>query len=79
MSDGITLTRASDILIATPTGSDATDRQIVGRANRIGRDVTVPLRVTRFTYADSLESGYLGEQRSNYTGVANRTIASIFT
>jgi len=78
MSDGITLTRASDILIATPTGSDATDRQIVGRANRIGRDVTVPLRVTRFTYADSLESGYLGEQRSNYTGVANRTIASIF-
>jgi hypothetical protein len=79
MADGITLTRASDILIATPTGSNALDHQIIGRANRIGRDVTVPLRVTRFTYADSLEARYLDEQLHSHTGRANRTLASIFT
>ena len=79
MADGITLTRASDILIGTPTGSNATDRQIIGRANRIGRDVTVPLRVTRFTYADSLEASYLDEQLRSLIGRANRTLASIFT
>ena len=78
MADGITLTRASDILIATPTGSNATDRQIIGRSNRIGRDMSVPLRVTRFAYADSLETRYLDEQSHSHTGRANTTIASIF-
>jgi hypothetical protein len=78
MADGITLTRASDILIATPTGSNATDRQIIGRANRIGRDMSTPLRVTRFAYADSLETRYLDEQFRSHTGRANTTIASIF-
>lgn len=62
MSDGITLTMATDILISTPTGRNAIDSQIIGRANRIGRDLSKPLNIVRYVYAGTVEEKYLQMQ-----------------
>ena len=63
MSDGLTMTKATDIIIATPTGRDAIDAQIIGRSNRIGRDLSKPLNIVRFVYKDTIEDAFLTEQR----------------
>ncbi len=63
MSDGLTMTLATDIIIATPTGRDSIDTQIIGRTNRIGRDLSKPLNIVRYVYRDTIESRFLDEQR----------------
>jgi hypothetical protein len=65
MSDGITLTRATDILISTPTGSDDRDTQIIGRANRIGRDPSVPIIVRRYICDATVEHQYAKLQQDH--------------
>jgi hypothetical protein len=62
MSDGITLNRATDIFIASPTGRNTVDSQIVGRANRIGRDLTKPLNIVRYVYKNTVERAFLDNQ-----------------
>ena len=65
VSDGITLTAASDIMLVTPTGNNALDEQVVGRANRIGRDVNVPVTLWRYIAADTVEE-VMAQQQARY-------------
>lgn len=63
VSDGISLTAASDIMMLTPTGTNAVDEQIVGRANRIGRDETVPVTLWRYITACTVEDQVYAQQK----------------
>jgi len=77
VSDGITLTAASDIMLVSPTGRNSVDEQVLGRANRIGRDLRVPVTLWRYIASNTVEERvYHQQQRWGRVALVNDLVAN---
>jgi len=77
MSDGISLTAASHILLLSPTGNNAVDKQILGRANRIGRRLDVPVTFSRYIASGTIEEEVFKHQKTHGHVLYNQLLVGV--